>query len=532
MSSVLNITQKDGTRDGYHGIGAVGLISSRLSLEGPTPWKGGSFFVGGRRTYFELIKAGLKDDPESPIPNLNFYDINLKYAQDIGFKDRVFISGFTSADNFNSSQSGIEFDLNIGNKLLSARWNHIFADDLFSVVNVSVSNYFNEFDIDQSGYKILINNDITDYTAKGSLEWFASDKLTTKAGFEINKFDFGYLQNFSGDTDSTVSGEGGQINLEVEEWNYSGFAQMNYQFSDMMSLQAGLRTNYWKLSEELTFDPRLAWRWQMTEDIAVKLAYGIFHQNLRLASLQDFSFFDTWLPTDSTVPVSRADHYIASLETSPWPGWDLNVDFYYKKLYNINEVNQTSLEGETVSDVLYVGDGEAYGAELFLQKKFGDITGWFGYGFGVIWAQFDSINNGDRFHPKYDRTHDFKAVLQYTGLEKWDFSATFTYQTGQSYTGATSRMQSRLPGQNEGFGKVFPSQRYGLRLPPSHQLNISASYKFKTFGEKSRLILDIYNVYSRRDILFRFYDTSESITTVEDVKLLPIIPTITYEIEF
>jgi hypothetical protein len=253
---------------------------------------------------------------------------------------------------------------------------------------------------------------------------------------------------------------------------------------------------------------------------------------LRLASQPDFSFFDTWLPTDSSVGISRSIHYILTLETKPVEGYDLNFDIYYKGFSNINEINMNAITVDVVKDVFYVGNANAYGAEVFLQKKTGKLSGWIGYAIGYIFSTFNEVNNGKEFRPKYDRLHDLKVVLQYSINDDWDIGATFTFQSGQSYTGATSRFQSKLPEQNYGRGKIVPSQRYGLRLPPSHQLNINASYSFNTFGLDSKLIIDIYNVYNRRDIWFRYYNTQELDTKVEDVRLLPIIPSISYEIKF
>jgi hypothetical protein len=270
----------------------------------------------------------------------------------------------------------------------------------------------------------------------------------------------------------------------------------------------------------------------MSDRIALKAAWGIFSQNLRLATQNDFSFFDTWMPTDSTVPSSRAIHYIFSLETEPIDGINVNFDIYYKKMDNVSELNMNALKGETVSDVFYIGNANSYGAEIFIQKKYGKLTGWMGYALGFIRAQFDSINNGESFRPKYDRLHDFKLMLQYNIDDQWDIGASFTFQSGQSYTGATSRFQTRLPGQNWGRGKIVPSQRYGLRLPPSHQLNVNASYSFKMFGLSAKAIVDIYNVYNHKDIWFRYYNTSQKETTIEDVSLLPVLPSFSLEIKF
>lgn len=533
LASVLNITQKDGNRDKIEGIGSVGVISSKLAVEGPGPIGKSSWFIGGRRTYFDLIKGILSEDPENPIPDFNFYDLNAKYAHDITDNDKIFVSGFLSEDMFHFGSTGLDVDLGIDNRLASARWTHIYGDNMFSNLNFSGSRYSNNFTIDQSGYEILIDNSIADYTLKGGLEWYMSEDLTSKFGFEVNTYNFRYTQNWTGDTDSTTTGSSaGELNLRVHDWNYSVYGQVNYNWWEILSFQAGLRVNYWDMSRTDTYDPRLAVRYQMSDKFALKASWGMYHQNLRLMSQDDFAFFDTWLPTDKTVPAQRAIHYILSAESSFLEGYDINLDVYYKTLENISEPNPYAIEGSEVKDVFYIGKGLAYGAEIFMQRKVGKFVGWAGYAFGWVEAEFDSIDQGDPFHPKFDRRHDFKIVVQYNHNEHWEFGANFLFQSGQGYTGATSRFQMLNPGMNYGVGKVVPSEYYGLKLPPSHQLNMNASYKFKTFKKPSRLILDIYNVYNRKDIWFRFYDTTEEVTTVEDVTLIPILPTISYEIKF
>jgi hypothetical protein len=533
LSAVLNLTQKEGSRNGVHGIASLGAISSRLGLEGPLPWEGGSWFVSGRRTYFELVKAALPEDPESPIPDFGFYDLNAKVTQNFGSDDKVSVSGFMSNDNLVFSSFGLDLNLDVGNRLLAGRWTHIFDEHLFTTLNVSYSKYFNNFIGDQSGYQFLIDNSISDYTVKGNLEWFVDDVLTLKGGFESSKYQFTYLQNFTGNTDSTKQGSsGGSINLTKEDWQHNLFAQLKWSITELFSIQSGLRVNYWELSNLITFDPRISFRYRFTDYIALKAALGTFHKNLRLASQPDFSFFDTWLPTDSSVPASSSNHYIISLETEPEKGYDLNFDIYYKTFSNISELNRNNLGGDQVGDVFYIGNADAWGAEIFLQKRFGKLNGWIGYALGFINAKFDSINNGNSFRPKYDRTHDFKIVLNYELNKDWQFGASFLFQTGQSYTGVTSRFNSRQWGQIDGRSKVVPSQRYGLRLPPSHQLNLTASYNFSMWGLASKAIIDIYNVYSRRDILTRFYNTRDDQAFIDDVKLIPILPTISLEVRF
>lgn len=532
LSAVLNITQKDGNRENVEGVLNIGAISSKLSLEGPIG--NGSWFVGGRRTYFELLKAAIPDDPTNPLPDFNFYDLNAKISQNFGDNDKILLSAFNSQDHLAYSSFGVGLDLTLANQAISGKWTHIFGDDLFSNVLVSGSKYTNNFRGDNSGYKFLIDNSIQDYTAKVNFEWFTDEFITTKFGLEINNYTFNYLQNFTGETDSTQSGSsGGTTNFQVKDWNYAAFASVNYQIDSSFSIQTGLRATYFDLAKTSKLDPRISFKYQINDDLAIKLAYGIYHQNLKLATNPDFSFFDTWLGTDSSLNISKSTHYIVSFDTKPIDGYDFNVDFYYKDYQFINELNRNAIKIVNGADALFEGKGYSYGAEVFVQKKIGDFTGWAGYGFGYVIADFDSINLGNEFRPKYDRRHDFKVVMQYHINDTWEVGANFMLQSGQSYTGATSRWQLMLPGQNVGVGKIVPSDRYGLRLPASHQLNVNASYKTTIFGLNSKIVLDIFNLYNRRDIWFRFYNTSSTgETKLEDVKLLPIIPTFSIEIKF
>lgn len=532
LSAVLNVTQKDGNKEEFEGMASLGLISSKLSLE--TPFLNGALYVGGRRTYFDIIKPLLGDDPDNPIPDFGFYDLNAKLTQDLGPDDKIYLSGFLSNDNFDMTSSGMDINMYMGNRSGSFRWQHLFGDDMFSSLIFSASHYKTGFKQDISGYEGYAKNTITDYTIKGNLEWFTTDDLTLKTGFSITNYKFTYDQDFTGGHND---GEEEQTNdavilLEPRDWIYGLFFQANYFFTSTLSMQGGFRLNYWDDSDNFTHDPRVSLKYNLNEDVTLKASWGIYHQYLRLATMENFSIFDTWLPNDGTVDASKATHYIFSMETKPWENYLLNFDVYYKDLQHISELNMYNMTGTEVKDVFFDGSGEAYGAEIFLQRKIGNFVGWIGYGLGWVNAQFDDINEGREFRPKYDRRHDLKIVAQYEYNKTWNFGMSFTFQSGQSYTGASSRFQTFLPGQNHGKGLVVPTDRYGLRLPPSHQLNVSVGYSYEAWGAPQRLILDIYNLYSRRDILMRRYDNTGDKTEVEDVLLLPILPTFSWEIKF
>lgn len=530
MSAVLNITQKDGNRDHVEGLVGLGLISSRASVQGPLG--NGSFFLGGRRTYLDLVLGLVPEDPSSPFPTFNFYDLNAKITQNLGEDDKVSVSGFMTRDNLGFNQPGLDFGVRIGNRATSARWSHIFDPTLFTTVTLSASRYDNSFDGKNSGIAFAVNNSIIDYTSKVELEWFAGETFSVKGGYEGNIYNFDYVQLFEQSAqNNTVIRD--TIGLEIWDNTQAMYAQTTWNMTDEITLQGGMRASYWTSSEQWLMDPRLAVRYQLTEDVALKAAWGIYHQYLRLASAPDFSFFDTWLPSDRSVPPGRADHYVLSMESRPYDGYDINVDVYYKNLANINELQQGNRGRQVdVADIFYVGNGYTYGAEFFVQKRSGRLTGWIGYALGFVYSRFDSVNLGNWFRPKFDRRHDLKITAMYRINDDWEIGSSFMFQSGQSYTGATSTLAGRMPGWEGGVVMVNPSQRWGLRLPNSHQLNLNVNYNTTMFGLPCRLFLDIYNVYSRRDIWFRSFLTTDGIPTARDVRLLPILPTISLELKF
>lgn len=532
LSAVVNLTQRDGNGEEYGGLFNIGLLSSKLSVEGPLG--NGSFYLGGRRTYFEIVKEFINTEPGSPpIPDYNFYDINAKIVQNLSVNDKLSFTGFFTKDNLAVNQFGIDMNLGLGNTTGAIKWDHIYKSNVISTAILSYSEYNNGLNGNISGNDFLTENIITDYSFKYNLEWFTSKIWTNKFGVEVKSLEFSYKQDFTGNSDESVPDSLNNFpNFKIEDLHTSVFGQSNYNISDLLVVQGGLRASHWRFLNEVSFDPRLAFLWQAQENLKVKLAWGIYHQNLKLATQPDLAVFDTWLGTDTTVNIAKSQHYILSIETKPFDEYDFNFDIYYKTLENINELNRYASQIKTAKDALYEGNGEAFGIELFLQKKYGKLGGWIGYGFGFINAQFDSINGGDWFRPKYDRRHDVKIVVQYTINESWSVGTNFTYQTGQPFTQQTARGQAFLPGDEYGRGKTVPAPRYNLRLPDSHFLNINATWSFEFFKLKSNLIFDIYNIYNRRDVWFRQYRSVDNVTTVEDVKLLPIIPSISWEVRF
>ena len=530
LSSVINVTNKDGDRNKFQGDLSLGLIDSRLTLE--SPLGNGAILLSGRRTYADLILGLLPKDPTSPLPDYYFYDLNGKITQNFGQNDKVFVSGYSGSDNLSYNTGALDFGMNWGNAAASARWTHIISDKMVSEFNFSGSKYNSGFTGDEAGSSFSLANSISDVTAKWNCEYDASDQHTIKAGFEASRYSFTYQQNYLGSADSSSSSSNDTSNISVNDWATAVFAQDNWQVTPLASLQAGLRANWTKQSNALTWDPRVSMRYILADNLTLKASWGMYTQYLHLAARPDFDFYDVWLPTDSTVPPERAIQYIAGAESHPWEGWDFDVDLYYKALHNVAEFKPYVTGGTTVADVFSIGNGEAYGAELFLQKKVGPVTGWLGYTLSWVTEDYADINYGQPFPPFYDRRNDVDVVLSWQVNNRWRLGAVWTYATGQPYTAATSQYSIGLPGQTISNEYTFPGAEDALRLPAAHRLDASAAYQTTIFGYASTLNFSIFNVYDYREVWFIYYDTTKNPTQVTDVRLLPIIPTVSLEVKF
>lgn len=530
MSAVMNVTQKDGNKEHIEGMLGVGLLSSRLALQGPLG--NGAWFVGGRRTYADLLMGALPQDPQDPFPKFNFHDLNVKVSQHFG-SHKLTLSGIQSRDVLTLDQPGLYFDVGVGNAATALSWQHTVASGLVLHATASASQYANTFSARNDGHGYGISNSITDYSLRTGADLFISDDVQMKVGYEGTIYRFAYDQTLDGARiPEGNSPTKSPAHLSFVDDVHGAFAQASFNAAANLSITGGIRTGYWNMKNAVTVDPRLSIRYQLSEDVTIKGAWGLYHQYLRMATMPEYSFFDMWLPTDATSPISRSDHYILSLETRPFEDIAFNVDVYYKRQHNINEVNSLQTSTSSVADLFHFGSADSYGIEFFLQRRYGALTGWIGYALGWVDAQFANINGGLAYHPKYDRRHDFKVTLLYDISDTWEIGATFTLQSGQGYTGATSQFNPTLMGESPSSGMVMPSQQWGRKLPASHQLNMVVTYKTTLADMPFNIVLDIFNVYARRDILMRTYEMDGGQARSSDVRLLPIIPTISAELRF
>jgi outer membrane receptor for ferrienterochelin and colicin len=526
LSAVLNVENKDGNRRQYEGAASIGLVSSHASVQGPLPF--GSFFVSGRRTYLDLLlgitNAQNNFNNGDPLPSYYFYDFNAKVNVDLPGNDRLMFSGYLGSDILSyGSTDAFNFNYEWANRVASVHYTHVFSSNLFGTFLVSASQFKNVITGTNEGTVNTFNNEIIDYTAKGDITWYVSTQHLIKAGAYGTSYKF-YLQN-------TVGTDSARVSISKTPAMYGAYVQDDWKFAEGWTMQTGLRTDAMDIVGKATWDPRLALRYIINNDVSAKVSWGIYHQYLHLAAPPTQPFFDIWLPSDNTLQASTAVQYVAGVETHPRDGYNFNVDLYYKSLTDITEFKSTTARGFNVGDAFYAGNGRAYGAELFLEKKVGDLTGWIGYTLSWVWETFADLNNGVEFAPQNDRRHDVNIVVSYKINDRWRVGATWTYGTGQAYTAIIARYETDPPGY-QGNTFRYPGPTGALRLAPYHRMDLSGTYSFKMWGYPAEFSMQIFNVYNRRNEHQISYDTRVNPATKTVVYLLPFLPTVTLGVTF
>lgn len=525
LSAVLSVTNKDGDRQNTHGKFSIGLISSRATIE--TPLGEGAITLSARRTYLDAIMSatGLKEELE--LPDYNFYDLNAKITQYPSADDKVAVSGYLGRDilDFSDPAAGASVLLKWGNRTASADWTRILQEDLFSQVNLSASHYFSNLELGSSGEGFIRDNLITDYSLNGSVEYLGKEDHKFKIGLQATAYEFRFLVRYA-DNPSNAD-------VNLSPFYGALYVQDDWNVDDRLGASLGLRVDKISSRFELGIDPRIALRYILNSDITLKASFGIYHQYLRLATNPNVSFFDVWLPVDETQPPAQSEQYVIGIATEPWYGYSLEIESYYKNMRDIVELRPNVTSGEKLSDVFFLGDGYSYGIEFFLQKKIGDLTGWFGYTLAYTRRQFDEINDGEVFPPTYDRRNDFSLVLSYRLNDRWTLGGAMVYATGQAYTQALSAFYRREPDYS-GSHVTIPGKINALRLPPYHRLDLSATYAFSLFSDErnASLNIDLYNAYSYRNVWFKNVNSSTNPATIEDIRLLPILPTFGLQVSF
>ena len=566
LASVLDIGMKEGNFKKLQVDGGLGLISSRLTVQGPIKKDTASFIVSARRTYIDvLINPFVKSTSPTKGSGYYFYDLNTKVNYRLSDKDRLFLSGYFGRDvfTFKSTNSGFDIRIPWGNATVTARWNHLFSNKLFLNTSLIFSDYNFESSVSQTAFKFKVYSGIRDYNAKTDFTWYPSFRHTLK---------FGANYIFHRFTPNNASGElvGEEFNFGPPERIYAHeaaiYASDDYDITDKLRVHLGVRgsmfshvgpfTRYLKNETGVTTDsivygsgdpiktypniePRLMMRYNLSEKSSLKASYTQNYQYVHITSLANQSLpTDLWFPSTSLVRPQFGIQYSLGYYRNLFKNnWESSVEVYYKEMENQVEFKDGTLPSngvlDNVDNFLTFGSGQAYGAEFFLKKTYGKLSGWIGYTLSWTNRTFPELNQGKTYYARYDRRHDLSVVLSYDLNDRWSFGTVFVYATGSLMWLPTNIYYF------EGQPVFQYGERNNYRMPAYHRWDISATW----YGKKNKKYqaswnFSVYNVYSRLNPFFIYIDPEGDLSqgsfknTAKMVSLFPIIPSATYNISF
>lgn len=526
LGSVLDVRNKDGNRKQMAGSLSLGLLSSRAMIEGP--YSRGSYMLAVRRSTLEPLLAVLRNNIDNVPDSFYFYDINAKINYDHWRNNRISVAAYTGTDDVRFPfGDDSRFNLYYGNRTLSIDWTHLLSRRTFVQTTFTASEYFNDPVFEFASTRFERHNRIYDFSLKSDIEWLPSQNYQFLAGIWGGNKSFRLKDSFDGSE---------TLNETIESEYLSFYFQNIWKPTVRWEFIAGLRANWFGSGNYFKLDPRLTAEYHLSTHTRLQAAYGRYHQFLTLLTNEAISAFDLWLISDTGVPPAYGDQFVLGLKNDRWEKYQIEIELYYRTMRDIFEFDPFILDpaGLEYPDLFRFGEGYAAGFELFFEKTRGRLLGFIGYTWGTTRRKFFGFNE-DRFYPpKYDRIHDLHIVSQYQLNPKWSFSAVFNYATGQSYTEPLGRMALQSnPFDGSLLDAIVVGRVNASRLPAYHRLDIGFNRKSSFFGwAEAEWQFQAINLYSRRNTWFYFYDFDSNPVKREQVRMLPIIPAVSYTLNF
>ncbi len=563
LSSIIEINMKEGNMQELHGEGAIGLIASRLTLEGPIVKDKTSFMVSGRRTYADLlfkplIKSQTAEDEEVKL-RMYFYDLNAKINHKFNDKHRLFLSAYSGADvfgvryreNFNDGYYLTDGGIDWGNITAAARWNYMISNKLFANTTLTHSRFRFDFNAgveeqdgeDKDSYAARYFSGIYDWAGKVDFDYIPNPKHYIRFGGGITHHTyepgaFVLKAEFDGEVlDTTL----GSTNTKAVE-----FAVYAEDDINLGALKMNLGLHYSGFFVEGAFyhslQPRIGLRYLLNNDWAIKASFSTMAQYINLLTNESLSLpTDLWVPSTRRIRPQTAWQPAIGIAKTLWKEYEFSIEGYYKRMDNVlsykEGVSFLGLENDW-QDKVTQGKGESYGAEVFLQKKRGRTTGWLGYTLSWTNRTFADINGGKTYPFKYDRRHDLELVLTHKVSEKIKLSGTWVYGTGNAITLPLYRYDTPViyDAANGGFyTRELESigDKNAFRMRSYHRLDFSVEFHKKKKRYERVWVIGVYNAYNRPNPYY-IYDGSdeEGNRAFRQVSLFPVIPSVSYNFKF
>lgn len=570
LSSVLEINMKEGNLQEWHGEGSIGLISSKLTLQGPIQKGKTSFLISGRRTYADLIfkpiiKANTPPDETIDV-GLYFYDLNAKIQHKINDKHRVFLSAYTGADvftnryadEFGAFSGGIDW----GNLISAARWNWQISPKMFANTTLTYSKY--EIDISAGSENFNENGPDEKFSA---LYVSGIEDIGGKIDFDFIPNPNHYLRFGGGWTNHTY--RPGALNFELtdgEDFNLDTLIGSQNSYSNELfvyaeddftlgplKINAGIHASAFAVEDEFytSIQPRVGLRYLLDNELAIKAGFSTMTQYINLLTSEALSLpSDLWVPSTAKIKPQQSWQVALGVAKTINEDYELSVEGYYKEMQNVISFKEGAsflfgLENDWQSKVTQ-GDGESYGLELFFQKKRGRTTGWIGYTLSWNYRQFDEINSGRKFPFRYDRRHDISVVVNHDFSEKIGISAAWVYGTGNAITLNTITYPNNF--YNGGGGSPFfneietGGEKNAFRMSDFHRLDLSVEFRKQKPKWERKWVIGVYNAYYHRNPYYVIADTQyvrdaqgnivDEKRVFKEISILPIIPSVSYQFKF
>ncbi|MBL7779383.1 MAG: TonB-dependent receptor [Chitinophagales bacterium] len=577
ISSVVDVQMKEGNMKKWSVTGGIGLISSRLTVEGPIKKERCSFIISARRTYIDLLLRPILPrigDGEFAGNEYYFYDINAKINYRISDKDRLYLSGYFGRDVFNFRDPGGNFKLNFpwGNATATFRWNHLFSDKLFMNTMLIYNDFGFKANTSFQDVTFSLNSSVREATAKVDFDY------SPVAGHMMQ---FGGQYNFHVFTPYQATGNSGETSFKTTNQDRkfahetSLYILDDFDATKWLKINAGLRASLFnfvgpfskiKFQDGIALDtlnykpgeniatywalePRLSMRFKVSKTSSIKMGVTYNQQYIHLVSSSTTTLpVDLWVPSTKTVkPQIGLQGAVGYFQNFKDDMIETSVEVYYKQLWNQIEYGESAVGNITVDveDLFTFGKGWSYGAEFFVKKAKGKWTGWIGYTLAWTWRKFPEINDGEKFLAKFDRRHDLSIVNMYEFNKHWKVSATFVFASGQRTTLPVSFFL------NEGSPHFVYGKRNWYQLPAYHRLDLGFVYtiipkrKLKV-NFTSDISFSIYNAYNRMNPYFLYISDKGGIggTNEEEgnnnefrfrakqASLFPLLPSITWNFKF